>query len=305
MNLFEVLDGRRHTLIIMLKEESSMNKRGSQSFGYCFNTSTIKGQGLDIVRELEIIAEAGYDGVEPWIKELDEYTARGGSLEDLRKRITDLGLSVENVIGFFEWIVDDDALRAKGLEEAKRNLDIARRIGARRLACPPMGATEPPEISLNKATERYRRLLEISRDFGVVAVVECWGFSYNLRTLGEAIKIAIDSGDRNACVLADVYHIYKSGGSFDTLRLLGPHTLGLLHFNDYPAEPPREEIGDKDRVYPGDGVAPVEQILRDLRDVGYSGMLSIELFNEEYWQDDPLKVARTALEKTRSLISNL
>ena len=41
-------------------------------------------------------------------------------------------------------------------------------------------------------------------------------------------------------------------------------------------------IADADRVYPGDGVAPIKQILRDLRAIGFRGMLSLELFNREY-----------------------
>jgi hypothetical protein len=37
--------------------------------------------------------------------------------------------------------------------------------------------------------------------------------------------------------------------------------------NDYPAEPPRETIADRDRVYPGDGIAPIKQIVGDLHRV--------------------------------------
>ena len=44
-----------------------------------------------------------------------------------------------------------------------------------------------------------------------------------------------------------------------------PHySMEIFHINDYPGEPSREEIADKDRVYPGDGVAPMNQILQDL-----------------------------------------
>src|SRR3712207_5849959 len=63
-------------------------------FGYCLNTSTIRGQQLGIVQEVEIAAKAGYDAIEPWTRELDEYVQGGGSLKDLRKRIADAGLRV-------------------------------------------------------------------------------------------------------------------------------------------------------------------------------------------------------------------
>src|SRR5262245_43999011 len=77
-------------------------KTSAEPFGYCLNTSTIRGQKLPLVAELEIAARAGYGGVEPWVAEIDEHVKSGGPLSDLRKRIDDLGLSVESVIGFAE-----------------------------------------------------------------------------------------------------------------------------------------------------------------------------------------------------------
>ena len=68
-----------------------------------------------------------------------------------------------------------------------------------------------------------------------------------------------------------------------------------------PADPPREKITDAHRIYPGDGVAPIKEILRELRKLGFHGVLSLELFNRDYWKQDALAVARTGLEKMRAL----
>jgi sugar phosphate isomerase/epimerase len=271
-----------------------------EPFGYCLNTSTIDGQKLGLVAKVEITAKAGYQGIEPWIRELDQFVHEGGRLDDLGKRIRDHGLSVESVIGFFEWIVDDDDRRRQGLEEARRNLEMVRQIGGRRIAAPPFGAKEQTDLSLLKAAERYRTLLELSEPFGVVPQVEVWGHSQTLNHLGEAALVAIESRHPNACILADVYHLYKGGSDYTGLKLLGANAMHLMHWNDYPAQPPRAEITDAHRVYPGDGVAPLAGILRDLREIGFRGMLSLELFNREYWQQDPLEVARTGLEKMRA-----
>jgi sugar phosphate isomerase/epimerase len=73
--------------------------------------------------------------------------------------------------------------------------------------------------------------------------------------------------------------------------------------NDYPAEPGREAITDADRVYPGDGVAPLGPMLRDLRDVGFDGYLSLELFNPTYWKQDPGLVVRTGLQKMKDVVT--
>ncbi|MFZ9689725.1 MAG: cobaltochelatase CobT-related protein, partial [Phycisphaerales bacterium] len=69
-----------------------------------------------------------------------------------------------------------------------------------------------------------------------------------------------------------------------------------------PAAPARDELQDRHRVYPGDGVLPLQQVLRDLRQTGFTGCVSLELYNEEYWKQDPMTVARTGLEKTLAVI---
>jgi sugar phosphate isomerase/epimerase len=270
-------------------------------FVYSLNTSTIRGQNLSIVDEVAIAAKAGYQAIEPWINELERYTQAGGSLRDLNRRISDAGLRVESAIGFAEWVVDDEARRRKGLEAARIAMDMVRQIGGRRLAAPPVGATNQTDLSLVRAAERYRALLDIGAQIGVVPQVEVWGFSRSLSRLGECAMLAIESGHSQACILADVYHLHKGGSGFTGLKLLHGVSMQVFHINDYPAKPSRADITDAHRVYPGDGVAPLRTMLRDLRRSGFQGVLSLELFNREYWKQDALTVARTGLEKMRSV----
>jgi sugar phosphate isomerase/epimerase len=198
--------------------------------------------------------------------------------------------------------VDDDARRGQGLEEAKRNMDVVAQIGGKRLAAPPAGATDVADLNLNRASERYRALLELGDQMGVVPQIEVWGFSKAITRLSDAVSVAMQSDHPNACVLADVYHLYKGGSSFHGLKLVNGGAMHVLHMNDYPADPPREQITDAHRVYPGDGVAPLQSILQTLRDIGYRGVLSLEVFNREYWKQDALMVARTGLEKMRTTV---
>ena len=241
--------------------------------------------------------------MEPWIESITEYIKNGGSLPDLKKRISDSGLTVEGAIGFPEWLVDDDARRAKGLERAKREMDMVAQIGGRRIAAPPAGATALPKLDLTKAAERYRVLLEAGEQLGMVPELEVWGFSQNLGRLSECVAVAMETGHRNACVLADVFHLYKGGSDFHGLRLLSPEAVQVLHLNDYPNDPPREKIDDSYRVYPGDGVAPLTDLLQTLRATGGQKVLSLELFNRKLWTEDALEVAKTGLAKMKALVA--
>lgn len=271
----------------------------SSGIRYCFNTSTIRGQELSIEEQIDVVGKAGYDGIEPWMEDLVAFKQAGGSLKDLGKRISDHGLTVESAVGFAHWIVDDEDARRKGLEDAKHDMDLLREIGGLRIAAPPVGAQNGPVLDLSDITDRYRALLAVGEAADVVPQLEVWGFSTNLHRLGDSVAVCVESNHPKACLLPDVYHLYRGGSDFQGLELLSDDAIHVFHMNDYPDSPPRGELDDSDRVYPGDGTAPLTDILRSIAGGGKSVALSLELFNQEYWKQDALVVASTGLRKMR------
>jgi sugar phosphate isomerase/epimerase len=212
-------------------------------------------------------------------------------------------MTVESSIGFAQWIVNDDDQRSKAMEAAKRDMDRVAQIGGKRMAAPAAGAQDRTDVDLMKAAERYRALCDLGDKMGVLPMVEVWGFSKTLTKLSQAVMVAVESGHPKACVLADVYHLHKGNSDYRGFYVMAPNSMHVLHMNDYPADPRRGKITDAHRVYPGDGVAPLRDILHTLRDVGFKGHLSLELFNESYWkQHDALTVAETGLKKMREVV---
>lgn len=291
------------TVALQGSAQAKESEPSPMSFKYCLNMSTIRGQELDAAEEIEVAGKAGYDSIEPWFRKLNEYVEKGGSLKDLKKRIDDHGLTVESAIGFARWIVNDPETRAKGLEEAKRDMDMIAQLGGVRIAAPPAGGTADDPISLDDAADRYRVLLELGDEMGVIPQVEMWGGHPTIGTVEKAMYVAIRAGHPKACFLGDVYHTYKGGCSFDSLLLLGPKSVQHYHMNDYPADPPRETIKDKDRVFPGDGIAPISEIIRNFRTIGATPSLSLEVFNESYWKMPALECARMGLEKMKTAVA--
>lgn len=273
---------------------------------YGLNTSTIRGQKLSLVEEVQIVAKAGYQAIEPWIFEIEQFVRQGGRLADLKKQIADLGLTVENTIGFGLWMSDEAEQSPKGWPAWNRDMELTAGIGAKRIAAPPTGTIATMEKDLRKVAARYRRLVELGRTFGVTPQLELWGRTKEmgartLSNLGEIAYVLVESGDPDACALLDVCHLYTSGSPFAGLRMFNATALHTFHMNDYPADPPRGQITGGHRVYPGDGVAPLASILRDLWSIGFQGTLSLELFNAEYWKQDALAVARTGLSKMQAV----
>lgn len=266
--------------------------------------STIRGHKLGFVKELETASKAGFRSVEIWIDTLQSYLKEGSTVADARKRLGDLGITIENLIGFSPWIIDDEAARAKGLDQMKREMTLLAELGCKRTAAPPVGAQTPdsPSIDLKKAAERYRAILDIGDQTGVVPQLELWGFSKNLNKLSEVMYVAVESGHPSARLLLDIYHLYKGGTAPASLPLVGKPAIDVFHVNDYPANLPRESITDADRVFPGDGVAPIRETLRLIKRTDKPIVLSLEVFNKGYYAKPAQDVANTAMAKMKAMV---
>jgi len=101
------------------------------------------------------------------------------------------------------------------------------------------------------------------------------------------VAIAQQAEHRDACIVLDPSTFIAAGAGFGGVKAAKRRfRFSICHFNDSPASPPQFEQSDGDRVYPGDGILPLAQMLRDLVSIGYKGYLSVELFNPTYWQQD-------------------
>lgn len=277
-------------------------KKESQ-FSYCLNTSTIMGQNPGLLGYLEIAAKAGYDGVELWIRDIQAYLDAGNTLGSLRKKINDSGLKFENAIGFAPWMVDDDQKRKTGFEQMEKEMNILAELGCKRVAAPAAGVTA--QLDLFKAGERYGQLLDLGRKTGVMPQLEFWGAFPYFHHLGQVLMVAAVSNDPDARILPDVYHLFRGGSGYEGLKMLNGDLIEIFHLNDFVDNIPREKQEDKDRVYPGDGAAPMKQILTDLKKMGGKKVLSLELFNQSYWKQDALQVASLGLTKMKKLVEEI
>jgi sugar phosphate isomerase/epimerase len=263
------------------------------------NMSTIMGQKLGFIRELEVCAQAGFRSCEIWMPTLEAYLKSGGTISDARKRLSDLGLRIQNAIGFAQWIVDDATVRLAGVEQLKREMDLLAQLGCMRTAAPPMGATKEAGLDLHQAAERYRVILELGVKMGVTPQLEMWGHSKNLNRVADILFVAAEAGHPSARLLLDVFHIYKGGSSVDCLHTVGQDAVEVFHVNDYMTSLAPDQITDADRIYVGDGEAPIKKILDLLK----PEVISLELFNKELYKQDALLVARNGYQKMKALIS--
>lgn len=280
-------------------------EKNDHDFLYSLNMSTIRGHNLGFVKELEVAAKAGYTSVEIWMDTLQTYLKNGGTPAEAKKIIDGLGITVQNAIGFAQWIVDDEATRKQALTQLQGEMELLAKIDCKRIAAPPAGATKGEVMNLDIITERYLTILKMGKEAGVIPQLEMWGGSVNLKHISQVMYVAIQCGDADARVLLDVFHVYKGQSAVESLQFVGKPALEIFHVNDYPSGISPEQISEPDRVYVGDGVAPIKRILQMVKKPENPLIISCEVFNKSYYAQDALLVAKTALKKMKAVTAEV
>jgi 2-keto-myo-inositol isomerase len=177
-------------------------------------------------------------------------------------------------------------------------MEMLVQLGCAAIAAPPYGQMEG--VTLEALAERFSRLTDLAKTIGIEPYLEFWGRSKILSNLNEALFVARSSRTVNVKILIDPFHMYVGGSDVTDLSRLRGNNIGIVHVNDYPPVPSLDQIEDRDRVFPGDGIAPSSEIAKLLYHAGYRGYLSLELFIENYGNVSALEVAKLGLKKIKT-----
>lgn len=265
------------------------------------NTATIIYKNLPIDEQIRLVHEAGFRNIEIWFRDVDQFLASGGTLAALRTQLDDCGMRVVGGINFIAWGHPEEEVRRKALDEMRRAMEQMKALGGSALAASPSGVFRNPDVTLAELAERYRAVLELGDQFEISPQLEIWGAGPTLMKLSDAVWITTEAAHPRASLLLDVYHLYRGGNDFASLRQLNGRQLPNFHWNDWPGGRERLTLQDSDRVLPGEGVAPLKEVSALLDEIGFSGTYSLEIFNKPFCEshDTPelLKLAYAAMKK--------
>jgi sugar phosphate isomerase/epimerase len=234
---------------------------------------------FDLKTGLEGISKAGIRAVEPEIAKVQAWAAMPGeSLVSAKKLLDDLGLkpvSTSNHLG----LPDAAAAQvANLLEQLKPKLEVAQAIGADRIVCPSTGTGNKTADDYKRAVETMRAGGELAKPYGVTLMIEFARTSTLIGSLPTCLKVVRDTNHPNVRAMLDTFHFWGGISKFEDLELLKDGELAHLHFEDIPADPPREGQGQPDRAFPGEGIVPLKRIVQLLKQKKYAGPASLEMF---------------------------
>ena len=264
----------------------------------CLNTSTIKPQPL--MEKIRLAGEVGYDGIELWINDLYQYVGQGGEISDVEKALADHGLLVPCCIAIRQWGDMEGWEYQLVLDEAKRRFELGARIGAAFIvATPPIGACD-----ISKLPERFQDLLAIGREVGIRPTFEYISFFKSINSLAQAWEIVKQTNDPEATLILDAFHNWNSHSTMEELEAIPVDRISHYHIDDAHPEKPAGTQTDPDRVMIGEGSIDLKAEIQCLRKKGYSGAMSLELFNQALWNQDPKDVLKRGLDRMRALLEH-
>ena len=224
-------------------------------------------------------------------------------MSDIRRMLDDHNLTVPDVVHLSGWMdAEESAFETEVLSEARRRMEQGAAVVAPRIiAGPTLGRAD-----LNRAADRYCRLMELGHEVGCLPALEFLGFVEHVNNVDVLMSIVNLADHPDTTVVMDAFHIYRGDGRDEDILKVPGEQVSIFHIDDAPrSDRPRETLADGDRVYPGDGILNLPKMLEMLASQGFSGPVSLELFNEDLWRQDPGEVARVGAEKVRRLIESV
>lgn len=269
-----------------------MSDSKSNDFYVCMHEVT--SAGFDFKTAMEGYARAGVRAVEPDLLKVREF-AEKESPAVARRLLDDLGL---NVVSCSNQILLEESgpEREQSLEDLKWKVELAETIGGDRLVIPSLAANAHVAADYEQVRSNLREAADIASPHGVALMLE---FTYNSKLVAcfrTALELVREINHPHLKVMLDTFHLWAGRSKLEDLELLEHGELHHVHIEDMPATPHVEVFQQKDRVYPGEGIVPYAKVLDTLKCKGYSGALSLELFDPVVQATDPYEVALKARE---------
>lgn len=268
----------------------------------CLNYGTVNAKGLSFEQKVQLAADAGFEGADAELGYAQQHGV--GKLRDLyaTRNLKFGGWGVP-----FDWRGEDAKVK-EGLPNLEAQAKIAKELGIDSCATWILPSSDLPFIeNWNFHVSRLKPVAKALADHGLRFGLEFCA-PYHLRrmkphefvvTMGQMLELA-DAVGPNVGLLVDCFHVNAAGDSWEQLAKILGNRIVLAHLNDAP-NVPITQIKDGERLLPGDGALDLKAFLQALKQTGYLGPISLEVFNADLRAMDPNEAAKKAWAATKKV----
>jgi 4-hydroxyphenylpyruvate dioxygenase len=246
--------------------------------------------------KMQACAIAGFDGIE--IFEQDLVTS-SLSPEDVRKMAADLGLTLDLYQPFRDFDSVTEDLLAANLRRAEAKFRLMSRLGMDTiLVCTNVATATIDDDDLRAA--QLAALADLAGEHGVKVAYEAlaWGKYVNDYEHAHRLVETVDHPSLGTCL--DSFHILSRDWDTAPIENINADKIFFVQVADAPKLSMDVLSWSRHyRVFPGEGQFELAKFMGHVVRAGYTGPVSLEVFNDVFRQSD---VERTAVDAMRSLI---
>lgn len=246
--------------------------------------------------KLAACADAGFDGIELFEQDL---VVSDLTPEEVRARVDRYGLTIDLYQPFRDFEGVTEELLRDNLRRAEARFQVMDRLGVdTMLVCSNVATATDPSEEL--AAAQLRELGDLAQAHGIRIAYEAlaWGrYVDDYRTAWRIVERA-DHPAVGACL--DSFHIMSRGHDIDRVREIPGDRIFYLQLAD--ARRLSMDVlawSRHHRLFPGEGDFELGDFVATVLRTGYSGPLSLEVFNDTFRQTETVRTAHHAL---RSLV---
>jgi 4-hydroxyphenylpyruvate dioxygenase len=246
--------------------------------------------------KLEAVAAARFKGVEIFENDLLSYN---GTPADVRKIVGDLGLKTVTFQPFRDFEGMPELQRERALARAERKFDLMQELDCDLLlVC--SNVSPDSHGGIDRAAADLRELGERAAKRGIKVGFEAlaWGRHINdYRDAWEAVRRA----DHPAIgIVLDTFHILARETDLKAIASIPRDRIFLVQMADAPKlDMDYLSWSRHFRSMPGQGDLPLLEFMAALQTTGFDGLLSLEIFNDQFRAGSARAVA---IDGQRSLI---
>jgi sugar phosphate isomerase/epimerase len=254
--------------------------------------------------DVAILADAGCGAMEVWLTKLEEHL-KAQSLAETRQLLEQRQVVLAAAAYQGGLLLSQGEQRKAHFDHFRQRLDLCQALAIKNLVLVADFVEQVDQTVLERSIVSLKQAAQWAAAYDVRLALEFRGNSRFCSSLDTALILVAQCDEPNVGVCLDVFHYYTGPSKSEDLELLTPQNLAHVQVCDV-AGIPRELARDSDRILPGDGDFRLQPIFDRLRQIGYDGWVSLELFNPMLWQANATQVAEvgmTALRKAMGLAS--
>jgi len=260
-----------------------------------FSIATVALSG-SLDEKLRAIAGAGFDTVEIFENDLLTFN---GSPRDVGKLCRDLGLSICAFQPFRDFEGMPEPQRTRNFARAQHKFDLMQELQTDLLLI--CSNVSPASVGgIDRAAADFYALGELAASHGLRVGFEALAWGRHVNDYRDAWEIVRRANHKSIGIILDSFHALAPAFPVSAIQSIPGDKIFLVQLADAP------KLGldvlswsRHFRCFPGQGDLPVGAFMEAVAATGYSGPLSLEIFNDQFRSGSAV---RTATDGLRSLI---